>query len=331
MNRLRMRITIVALTAGLIGGLIAAPAPGRAASTDRYPERAVRFIVPYPPGGSTDNVARVLGQKLQDGLGQAFVIDNRPGAGAAIGVDLAAKAPPDGYTILCATTASLTINPHLTKLPYDPLHDLVPIIMASAGWTGLAVNNDLPAHSVQDVIRLAKAEPHKLNFGSSGNGTITQLFGEVFKIQAGIDIVHVPYRGSAPAMTDLMAGQVQLFFESAVLPFVQAGKMRAVGVANKARWPALPDVPTFDEQGVPGVSDVEAWFGVMAPSGTPPAIIDLLAARLAAILAEPDTAARFASNGMFPRPLVKDAFAARISRDYEFYGRLIARTGIKLD
>jgi tripartite-type tricarboxylate transporter receptor subunit TctC len=319
-------------TAALLCGLGWAPVgPTLGAPADDYPNHPVRFVVPFPPGGSTDNVARVLSLKLQDALGQPFVIDNRPGAGAAIGVDLAAKAPPDGYTILCATVASLTINPHLTKVPYDALKDFVPISMAAVGWMAMAINNDLPAHTVRDVIGLAKARPGKLNFASPGNGTISQLFAEVFKLNAGIDIVHVPYRGSGPAMTDLMGGQVQMFFESAVLPYVLAGKMRAVGVANKQRWPAIPDVPTFDEQGVSGVSDLQSWFGIVAPAGTPPAIVDKLADRLVKILAEPDTMQRFDSFGLIASPLVKEKLAERIRADHDYYGKLIQRTGIKLE
>ncbi len=320
---------LVCALGGALGGALVGPAWGGPA--DDYPNHPVRFIVPYPPGGSTDNVGRVLSLKLQDELGQPFVVDNRPGAGAAIGVDLAAKAPPDGYTVLCTTVASLTVNPHLSKLPYDALKDFTPVAMASLGWMAMVVNNDLPARSVQDVVKLAKAKPGTLNFGSPGNGTISQLFAEVLKIQADIDIVHVPYRGSGPAMTELMAGQIQIFFESAVLPYVLAGKMRAVGVANKQRWPAIPDVPTFDEQGVAGVSDLQSWFGVTVPAGTPEPIVDKLAAALVKILAQPDTAQRFETFGMVPNPLVKDAFGARIRTDYEYYGKLIQRTGIKLE
>ena len=316
-------LTVVALTVG-------APAAW-AAPADDYPNRPVRFVVPYPPAGSTDNVGRVLSLKLQDVLGQPFPVDNRAGAAAAIGTDVVAKAAPDGYTLLCVTVGALAINPHLTKVPYDPLKDLAPVAMASIGPMVLAVNNDLPAHSVQDVVRLAKASPGKLNFGSPGNGSISQIHAEVFKLNAGIDIVHVPYRGSGPAMTDLMAGNIQLFFESAVLPYVLAGRMRAVGVASTARWSALPDVPTFAEQGVAGMDNLQAWFGVMAPAGTPQPIIDKLAAAILKVLADPDTKERFDKFAMYPSPLVGPPFAARIRADYDFYGKLIAQANIKLD
>jgi tripartite-type tricarboxylate transporter receptor subunit TctC len=319
--------TAVALIALLAAGWL----PTGAARADAYPDHPVRFIVPYPPGGSTDNVGRVVALKLQEALGQTFVVDNRGGAAAAIGTDLAAKAPPDGYTVLCTTVASLAINPHLTNVPYDPLKDLAPVAMASVGPMALAVNNDLPAHSVQDVIKLAKASPGKLNFGSPGSGSISQLHGEVFKISAGIDIVHVPYRGSGPGMADLMAGNVQLFFESAVLPFVLAGKMRAVGVANAERWSALPDVPTFNEQGVAGLDQLQSWFGVLVPAGTPQPIVDRLAAAMVKLLADPDTARRFALFAMYPSPVIGDKFGERIRADYDYYGKLIAKAGIKLD
>ncbi len=318
--------TLICAAGGTVGGTTAWAGPA-----DDYPNRPVRMIVPFPPGGSTDNVGRVVAQRLQEVMGQPFVIDNRPGAGAAIGVDATAKAPPDGYTITMLTTASVTINPHLTKLPYDPFKDLAPVSLASIGWIAMAVNNDLPAKTVQDVIKLAKAKPGSLNFGSPGNGTISQMYGEVFKLSAGIDIVHVPYKGSGPAMTDLMGGQIQLFFESAVLPHVQAGKMRAVGVANTQRWPSIPDVPTFDEQGVTGMNELQSWFGVMAPAGTPPEIIDKLATAMTKILAEKEVAQRFDAVGMYPAPLTKEKFAAKIRADYESNGKLIARAGIKLE
>jgi len=319
------------LHAFLIAVLVAGATSARAAPGDDYPNRPVRMIVPYPPGGSTDNVGRVVAQKLQAVLGQPFVIDNRGGAAAAIGTDMAAKAAPDGYTIVCTTVAALTINPHLTKLPYDPLKDLVPVAMASVGPMALAVNNDLPAHSVPDVIRLAKASPGKLNFGSPGSGSISHIHGEVLKASAGIDIVHVPYRGSGPGMADLMAGQIQLFFESAVLPFVVAGKMRAVGVADSKRLAALPDVPTFGEQGVTGLDQLQSWFGVLAPAGTPQPIIAKLSDAMVKLLADPDTAQRFAVFAMYPNPVIGSKFAERIQADYDYYGKLIARTGIKLD
>jgi tripartite-type tricarboxylate transporter receptor subunit TctC len=264
-------------------------------------------------------------------MGQSFVVDNRPGAGAAIGVDAAAKATPDGYTIVMLTVASVAVNPHLTKLPYDPFKDLAPISLASIGWVALAVNNDLPAKTVPDVIKLAKAKPGTLNFGSPGNGTIVHMYGEMFKIAADIDIVHVPYKGSGPAMTDLMSGQIQLYFESSVLPHVVAGKMRAVGTANTQRWPSLPDVPTFDEQGVKGMTDLQSWFGVMAPAATPKDIIDKLADQMAKILAEKDVAQKMDLVGMYPAPLVKEQFAEKIRADHARYGALIKRANIKLE
>jgi len=310
---------------------LAGAGPADAGPADDYPNRPVRMIVPFPPGGSTDNVGRIIAQRLQETMGQPFVIDNKPGAGAAIGTDAAAKATPDGYTIIMLTTASVAINPHLTKLPYDPLKDLAPISLASIGWIALAVNNDLPAKTVPEVIKLAKAKPGTLNFGSPGNGTIVHMYGEMFKIAADIDIVHVPYKGSAPAMADLMGGQIQLFFESAVLPHVVAGKMRAVGTANLQRWPALPDVPTFDEQGVKGMTDLQSWFGVMAPAGTPKDIIDKLADRMTKILAEKEVAQKMDLVGMYPAPLVKEQFAEKIRADHARYGALIKRAGIKLE
>ena len=245
--------------------LIGAPlalAASRAAwadAADNYPNRSVRLIVPYPPGGGGDAVARIIAPKLQDALGQTFIIDNRPGAGASIGTDLAAKAPPDGYTILETPGAALTVNPQLMHAPYDPIKDLAPVAMVSRARMIYVCTPSLPVTTMQEFIAYAKANPGKLNFGSAGNGTITQLSWEMVKLATGIDIVHVPYKGSGPAINDLLAGHIQAFSESVLLPYIRAGQMRALAVSGDDRWPALPDVPTVKETGLTGVNP-SAWY-----------------------------------------------------------------------
>jgi tripartite-type tricarboxylate transporter receptor subunit TctC len=299
-------------------------------AADGYPNRMVRLIVPYPPGGGGDAVARIIAPKLQDALGQTFIIDNRPGAGASIGTDLAAKAPPDGYTILETPGAALTVNPQLMQAPYDPIKDLAPVGMVTRARMLFVCNPSVPAKTMQELIAYAKANPGKLNFGSAGNGTITQLSWEMVKIASGIDIVHVPYRGSGPAINDLLAGQIQLFAESVLLPYVRAGQMRALAVSGNQRWAALPDVPTVKETGLTGV-DPSSWFGVLVPAATPSAIVAKLSAVVLKIAADPELKGKFDAIGMEPTPLGPEAFAKVIRDDIATNGEVIRKAHITLD
>jgi tripartite-type tricarboxylate transporter receptor subunit TctC len=316
--------------------LMAAPlalAASRAAwadAADGYPNHTVRLVVPYPPGGGGDAVARIIAPKLQAALGQTFIIDNRPGAGASIGTDIVAKAAPDGYTILETPGAALTVNPQLMNSPYDPIKDLAPVAMVSRARMLFVCSPSVPVKTMQEFIAYAKANPGKLNFGSAGNGTITQLSWEMVKIATGIDIVHVPYKGSGPAINDLLAGHIQAFSESVLLPYIRAGQMRALAVGGEQRWAALPDVPTVKETGLTGVNP-SAWYGVFVPTGTPPAIIAKLSVIVRKIAADPELADKFDSIGMDPTPLGPEAFAQVIRDDIATNGEVIRKAHITLD
>jgi tripartite-type tricarboxylate transporter receptor subunit TctC len=309
---------------------LAASRAAWAAAADTYPNRSVRLIVPYPPGGGGDAVARIMAPKLQDALGQTFIIDNRPGAGASIGTDMAAKAPPDGYTILETPGAALTVNPQLMTTPYDPIKDLLPIAMVTRARMIYVCAPSLPAKTMQELIAYAKANPGKLNFGSAGNGTITQLSWEMVKIATGIDIVHVPYKGSGPAINDLLAGQIQLFSESVLLPYIRAGQMRALAVSGDGRWSELPDVPTVKEIGLTGVNP-SAWYGIFVPAGTPAVIAAKLTAVVLKIAADPEMKGKFDAIGMEPTPLGPEAFAKVIRDDIATNGEVIRKAHITLD
>src|SRR5438552_13835540 len=244
------------------------------ASAQTYPTRPIRLVVPFPAGGTTDILAREVGQRLSMTLGQPVVIDNRPGAAGNIGADLVAKSAPDGYTLLMGTVGTHAINASLyAKMPYDHVKDFAPIILVAGVPNVLVVNPSLPVNSVQELIAYAKANPGKLNFASSGPGTSIHLSGELFKVMAGVQMTHVPYKGSAPALQDLLGGQVQLMFDNLPpsLPHIKAGKLRALAVTSVARSPALPDVPTIAESGLPGF-EASSWFGILVPAGTPSAI-----------------------------------------------------------
>lgn len=240
-----------------------------------YPQKTIRLIVPYPPGGTADMLARTLGQEMAERLGQQIIIDNRPGAGGNIGADLAAKAAPDGYTILMGTVATHAINPNLySQMPYDAAKDFAPIVLVATLPNLLVVNPSLPARNVKELIALAKAKPGELAFASAGNGTSQHLSGELFKKMTGVDMIHIPYKGSAPAVTDLVGGQVHLMFDNipSSLPQVRAGKLRALAVTGPRRSPVLPDLPTLSEAGLPGFS-ITSWFALFAPAGTPAKIL----------------------------------------------------------
>src|ERR1700681_275677 len=240
-----------------------------------YPTRSIRLVVPFPPAGTTDILAREVAQRLSVSLGQSVIIDNRPGAAGNIGSDLVAKSAPDGYTLLMGTVGTHAINPSLyARMPYDHVKDFVPIVLVAGVPNVLEVTPSLPVNSVADLIKLAKEKPGQLNFASSGSGTSIHLSGELFKTMAGVDMVHVPYKGSAPALIDLMGGQVQLMFDNlpSSLAQIKAGKLRAIAVTSAQRAPALPNVPTIAESGLPGF-EASSWFGLLAPAGTPAAVV----------------------------------------------------------
>src|SRR5258706_108940 len=248
-----------------------------AAAQNGYPSRAIRLIVPAAPGGGTDFTARTIAQKLNESMGQTVIVDNRPGAAGNIGVDIAAKASPDGYTLVMPIT-SFSINPHLyAKLPFDTIKDFAPVVLASSAPLFLVINPSVPAKSVTELIAVAKSKPGQLNYANSGNGTTAHLAGELFKKMAGVDLVSVPYKGGGPAVIDLIAGNVQIYFSTipAALAQVQAGKLRGIAVTAKTGVNLIPDVPTVAESGLPGF-EVIGWFGIFAPAATPRPIIAML-------------------------------------------------------
>jgi len=303
------------------------------AADDDYPTRPVKIVVPFAPGGSTDVVARILADKLQGELKQPFVVENRAGAGGNIGADVVAKSNPDGYTLLMGTTGVLAINGYLYKeMPFDPQRDFAPVSYTSLITNILVVNANVPAKTVPELVALAKAKPGELTFASSGAGSSTHLSSELFKAMTGTSIVHVPYKGSSQAITDLMSGQVTMLIDNAPssLPFVQQGKLRALGVTSLKRLPSLPDVPTIDESGVKGYESL-SWSGIVAPAATPRPVIAKLNAAIERVLAMPDVKKRFADLGVDPVGGPPEAFARHIRAESEKWGRVVKTANITLN
>lgn len=272
-----------------------------ALAQDAYPTKPIRFIAPFPPGGTTDVLCRILAQKLSDGLGRQVVVDNRPGAGGNIGHEVAAKTAPDGYTLLMSSNAALVTNPHIYKrLGFDPLNDFSPISVVAKAGPVLVVHPSVPVRSVKELIALARTRPGQLNFGSGGRGTPAHVAGEIFKAATGLKIVHVPYKGGILAVMDLVAGQIDMVFSDMVpaVPQIKAGKLRALAVTSENRSPALPAVPTMVEAGVKETIP-ETWWAMVAPKGTPATIINRLNAALAQIMKIPDVQERYAGLGVF--------------------------------
>ena len=321
------RLAVGALLA--FSALAAAPMAGAQA----YPAKPIRIVVPFPPGGATDILARAVAQKLTDAWGQAVVVDNRPGAGGNIGSEIVAKAAPDGYTLEMGTVGTHAINASLyAKMPYDHVKDFAPVILVAGVPNVLVVNPSLPVSSVQELIAYAKANPGKLNFASSGNGTSIHLAGELFKVMAGVQMTHIPYKGSAPALQDLIGGQVQLMFDNLPpsLPHIKAGKLRALAVTSATRSSALPDTPTIAESGLPGF-EASSWFGVLAPAGTPPAIIAKLNAEIAAWLASPEAKEKMLALGANIGGGSPEDFARHIAAETAKWQKVVKASGAKVD
>ena len=324
MSYIARRLTIIVLA------LLALTAPGVA---QNYPERVVRIINPYPPGGSVDVMARILAQKLSDDLGQQFIVENRAGGGGNTGSDFVAKAEPDGYTLLFTAPGPLTVNQTLySKLSFDPAKDFAPIALFATAPIVLIVNPAVPANDVRELIALAKKEPGKINFASAGNGTTNHLSGELFKSMAQIDIVHVPYRGAGPAMNDLVGGHVQMFFDlmPVVLPQIAAGKVRALANAGIKRPAALPNVPTVAEQGLPGF-DASSWYGLVAPAKTPEPVLAKLRDAVAKALKAPDMVARIHELGSEPGTVSGKDFGAFLAAETRKWADVIRTSGAKAD
>jgi len=311
--------------AGVAAGLFATALPTQA---QNWPERPIKLIVPYPAGGNSDHIGRFIGERLGAALGQPVVVENRGGAGATIGAQAAASAAPDGYTFLLAPTAVLAITPHLRKVPYAP-EDLAPVAKVSGSY-GLAVaRKDLPANDLRELIALAKESPGKLTFGSAGTATITHLTGEIINLRAGIRTLHVPYRGSAPALTDLIGGQIDLIYDSIALPAIKSGQVKALAATGKYRHPELPDVPTAEELGYPlGTS---SWFGLFAPRGTPEQIVARVSGEVKKILADPAAKQQLESFSQYPDYEDPATFAKTVAADSEMYASLIVSAKISIE
>ena len=297
-----------------------------------FPAKPVRVVVPYPPGGPTDIVARVLFQQVAEATGQQFLIDNRAGAGGNIGAELVAKSPPDGYTVLIGTTAH-AINMSLFKnLSYDVQKDLMPVSLLTQGPLVLVAHPQFPASTVKEVIELAKTKPGGLNFASSGNGQSTHLSAELFNTMAGIKMAHVPYKGSAPALTDVMSGQVDVMFDTTLsaMPFVKAGKLKALGLTSAVRSPAAPDVPTIAESGLPGY-EVFAWNGVLVPTGTPKAIIQQLNDHIRKAMLLPQVKDKFSAQGFSASWNSPENFGAFLKNEVDKWSRTVKASGATLD
>ncbi|MDO8375972.1 MAG: tripartite tricarboxylate transporter substrate binding protein [Aquabacterium sp.] len=319
------------LFSGLIAGLLCLTA-AQAQTAQGYPNKPIRFIVPYAPGGSTSQVARMVAAKMTENWGQQVLIDNRGGANTVIGTDALAKSAPDGYTIGLTTSTLTTLQHLLPTLPFDPLKDFAPVSTMVTTQLVLVLHPSVPANNLKEFIALAKAKPNELNFAAVGTGSSTHLAGEMFKTVAGVKMQHVPYKGTAPALTDLIGGQIQLNFDTPVtsLPHIRAGKLKAIAVTGKTRLPSMPDVPTFAEAGLPEY-DFQLWFGVLAPAGTPKDIVNKLAAEISRILALPDVKDLLLAQGLDAYAIGTDKFGALIKADLDRYGKVIKAAGIKIE
>jgi len=295
-----------------------------------YPQKPIRLVAPFAPGGGTDILARLFGQKLSETLGQQIIVDNRGGAGGTVGTDIAAKAPPDGYTLILVS-ASHAINPGLyQKLPYDSVNDFAPITQLATSPGILVVNPSLPVKSVKDLIALARAKPGQINYASAGSGTPPHLAGELFKVMAKIDMVHVPYKGNAPAFTDVIGGQVSLIFPTmpSAMPFIKSGRLRPIAVTSAKRAPAAPDIPTIAESGLPGY-EATSWYGILAPAGTPQQIVARLHEALVSVISAPDMKDRLAAQGLDPLGNTPQQFAAVIKSEIVKWTKVVKASGAR--
>jgi tripartite-type tricarboxylate transporter receptor subunit TctC len=302
-------------------------------AAQEYPVKPIRMIIPYPPGGGTDFFARTLGAKLTEALGQPVVMENRPGAAGVIGADAVAKAAPDGYTIFIGQASNLAINPHLmAKLPYDPLRDFSPVSLVGGSPSLLVVHPSLPVHTVKDLVALARAKPGAIVYASAGAGSPGHISTEYFKRVAGIDMLHVPYKGASPALTNVLAGEASLYFTSPVAaqPLVRAGRLRQVAVTSAKRFAPLPEVPTIAESGYPEI-DIVSWWGLLTPANVPQEIIARLHAETVKAMNAPQTRDRLARQGVEVMTDTPDEFARFIRLEIEKWGRMVKASGARLD
>ena len=314
-------------------GAVFSPALHAQSDAQRYPTRPVRWIVPFAPSGPTDIMSRAVAEKLSQRLGQPFVVDNRAGAGGNIGAEVVSKSAPDGYTLMIGHVGTHAINSALyPKLAFDPVRDFTPITLIATLPLALVVHAAVPAKDVKELIAYAKSRPGQLNFASAGNGGPTHLTGELFKTSAGIEIVHVPYKGNAAALTDLVAGRVQMMFSNMLtsMPHVRAGKLRAIGISSPKRSPQAPDLPTIAESGVPGFSAVP-WYGVLGPAALPQPIVSKLNSEIGRALALPDMHERFVAQGIDLQASTPEQFAALIKTELVKWRKVVREAGAKVD
>ncbi len=304
---------------------------GVATAQQAYPNKPIRFIVPYPPGGTTTPLARVIGEKLTESWGQAVLVDNRGGGNTIIGSEAAAKSAPDGYTILLVAQTHVVV-PSLLPTPYDAIKDFDPIGTVSSTEYVLALHPSVPANNLREFIALAKSKPGTLNYASSGGGTTNHLSAALFESRTGVKMQHIPYKGSGPALTDLIGGQVQLYFSAplVVMPHVKTGKLKAMAISGDTRQAGLPQVPTFAEAGLPNF-ELKAWYGILSPAGLPKAVSDKLSTEIARILAMPEVNEKMSGQGMEPFISTPDQFAARMKADFAKFAQLVKTANIKLD
>jgi tripartite-type tricarboxylate transporter receptor subunit TctC len=318
------RIAIVCVTAALTHA---------AHAQQPYPSKSIRLIVPFPPGGSVDPIARMIASKLSESLGQQVFVDNRPGANGAIGTELLAKAPPDGYTLIHLGPGTHVINALLVRnLPYDSMKDFAPVATIQRSDYVLVVHPSLPVSNVKELVALAKSRPGQIAYASSGNGNMNHLAAELFNMITGSKTYHIPYKGAGPALIDLMSGQVQMHFSVTIsaLPHVKTGRLKPVAFGGEKRFPALPQVETFAEAGLAGLS-LRPWQGVLAPARTPKPVVDRLSTEIARIIALPDITERLASLGMTPLITTPEQFAALMASEYAKSAEVIKAANIKLD
>jgi tripartite-type tricarboxylate transporter receptor subunit TctC len=324
MNTLRATVT----AAGLAAALMSCVAP---AAAQEYPARPVRVIIPFPPGGSNDVVGRLIGTHLGERLGKQVIIDNRSGAGGVIGTEAVAKSPPDGYTLLMISLAH-AVNPWLYKLSYDPIKDFAPIGLLAKGPNVLVVHPALPVKSVKELIALAKQKPGDLQYASAGIGSFQHLGGELFKLTAAVDLLHVPFKGGGPAMIDVVGGHTKVMFSSMVqtVPQIKSGKLRALATGGVERSPVLPDLPTIAEAGVPGYEAVN-WWGLVAPAGTARPIIDKLNREIEVVQKSPEVQKQFANEGAEPVPMKAVDFGAFMVSEMNKWEKVVKQGGIKAE
>jgi tripartite-type tricarboxylate transporter receptor subunit TctC len=310
---------------------LAALAAGTTAAQP-YPAKPIRLIVPFPPGGGTDITARAVAQKLTESWGQTVVVDNRPGANGTIGVDITAKSAPDGYTLtMISSSHAVNVGLH-AKQPYDLLKDLAPVTQATSQPYVFVINPKVPAKSVQELIALARTKPGALNYGSSGTGGISHLAGALFGSLTGTELVHVPYKGGAPATIDVISGQIQMVFGTLLLtgPHIKAGRLRVLAVTTPQRWPGTPDLPTMQEAGVPGFV-ITQWYGMLVPARTPPPVVAKLNQEIARLLHLPDVKEKLAADGADAVGSTPEQFGAHVRAEVAKYGKLVKQIGLKLD